>query len=115
MTGAPSDPELRLATYGTLAPGRINAHQLADLAGTWSRGTVRGRLVEAGWGAAHGYPGMILDAAGEEIEVHIFTSSDLPAHWPRLDAFEGDGYRRVAASVSTPEGLVAASVYEIKR
>lgn len=111
---APSDPLLRLATYGTLAPGRINAHQLADLAGTWSQGIVRGRLVEAGWGAEHGYPGMILDAGGEEIEVFVFTSEDLPAHWPRLDAFEGEGYRRVAATVSTPEGDLAASIYEIK-
>ena len=114
MTLASSDPEFRLATYGTLAPGRVNAHQLADLNGAWSLGTVRGRLIEAGWGAEHGYPGIRLDPAGDAVEVHIFTSKDLPAHWPRLDAFEGAGYRRVAATVLTPEGDVAAFIYELE-
>ena len=114
MASDTSDPQCRLATYGTLAPGRPNEHQLSGLTGTWSLGTVRGRLVEAGWGAAQGYPGMILDGSGDVIEVHIFTSPDLPAHWPRLDAFEGEGYRRVVINVSTPDGEVAASIYEVK-
>ena len=48
--------ETRLATYGTLAPGRVNNHHLADLGGFWRQGTVTGRLVEAGWGAKLGFP-----------------------------------------------------------
>ena len=45
--------ERRLATYGTLAPGRANAQQLAALAGHWRRGTVKGRLVDAFEGAGY--------------------------------------------------------------
>ena len=103
----------RLATYGTLAPGRVNHHQLAELTGHWRRGTVRGRLVEAGWGAELGFPGLILDAAGSDIEVHVFESVDLPDHWPRLDAFEGAGYRRVVTRVRTDDGELDVSIYVI--
>jgi gamma-glutamylcyclotransferase (GGCT)/AIG2-like uncharacterized protein YtfP len=74
---------------------------------------VRGRLVEAGWGAALGFPGLVLDANGEAIEVQVFESSDLPAHWPRLDAFEGAGYRRVAAMVALADETLSASIYVI--
>jgi hypothetical protein len=56
-------PQTRLATYGTLAPGHENHGQLSDLSGRWLVGHVRGSLVEAGWGAKLGYPGMILDLA----------------------------------------------------
>ena len=106
--------ETRLATYGTLVPGRVNDGQLAALKGSWRQGTVRGRLVEAGWGAEHGCPGLILDPSGDAVEVHLFESPDLPAHWPRLDAFEGEGYRRVVTQVRTPEGDLAASIYVIE-
>jgi hypothetical protein len=41
---------MRLATYGSLAPGRPNEGQLSDLTGRWLAGHVRGKLVEAGWG-----------------------------------------------------------------
>ena len=107
--------ERRLATYGTLAPGRANAQQLAALAGHWRRGTVKGRLVDAGWGAKLGFPGLVLDPLGEDIEVQVFESAQLPDHWPRLDAFEGAGYRRVIAPVRTPEGTLDASIYVIER
>jgi hypothetical protein len=53
---------------------------------------------------------MILDADGPSIEVHVFESGALPHHWDRLDAFEGSGYRRVAVSVSTVEGVLPASI-----
>ena len=49
----------RLATYGSLAPGRPNHHQLDGLEGRWSEGDVYGRLVDAGWGASLGYPALI--------------------------------------------------------
>jgi gamma-glutamylcyclotransferase (GGCT)/AIG2-like uncharacterized protein YtfP len=103
--------ETRLATYGTLAPGRPNHHQLAALSGQWSRGRVRGKLVEAGWGASLGYPGLVLDQDGAELDVQLFQSDDLPEHWSRLDAFEGDGYRRVIASVLTADGEIDACIY----
>ena len=103
----------RLATYGSLAPGRVNHHQLSALEGRWLRGMVRSRLVEAGWGAALGHPGLVLDPKGAVIEVHVFESAALPEHWDRLDAFEGDGYRRVVAHVTTDEGEVAAWIYAL--
>jgi gamma-glutamylcyclotransferase (GGCT)/AIG2-like uncharacterized protein YtfP len=103
--------DLRLATYGTLAPDRPNHHQLADLRGRWLTGVVRGRLVAEGWGADLGYPALILDPKGDSIGVHLFQSEDLPAHWPRLDAFEGNEYRRVTTQVETGEGTVDAWIY----
>jgi gamma-glutamylcyclotransferase (GGCT)/AIG2-like uncharacterized protein YtfP len=104
-------PQTRLATYGTLAPGRKHHGQLSDLPGRWLVGHVRGSLVEAGWGAELGYPGMILDLDGAPIEVCVFESQVLVDHWERLDAFEGSGYRRVTVDVSTEEGLLPASIY----
>jgi gamma-glutamylcyclotransferase (GGCT)/AIG2-like uncharacterized protein YtfP len=103
--------EMRLATYGTLAPGRPNHGQLTDLPGRWLVGHVRGSLVDAGWGAKLGFPALILDPAGESIEVSVFESEALRDQWRRLDEFEGPGYRRVTVEVSTPEGVLAASIY----
>ncbi|MEX0287183.1 MAG: gamma-glutamylcyclotransferase [Paracoccaceae bacterium] len=105
-------PETRLATYGTLAPGQVNAHVLAPLNGQWSTGVVRGELVEEGWGAAHGCPGIVLTGNGQ-VDVHLFTSTDLPQYWDRLDTFEGPGYRRVPVSVETADGTVEAFIYEV--
>ncbi|QDG77773.1 gamma-glutamylcyclotransferase [Labrenzia sp. PHM005] len=105
--------EHRLATYGTLAPGRVNHHHLEDLQGEWTSGVIRGRLVEAGWGAELGYPGLVLDPAEGPIDVHLLTSKDLVDHWERLDAFEGSGYLRVSVDVETPAGCVSASIYVI--
>ncbi len=101
----------RLATYGTLAPGRVNHHQLAALAGTWTTGTIYGRLVEVGWGAKLGYPALVLDAGGDAVTVDLFTSADLPTHWARLDGFEGTEYRRSEVTVETAEGIVTAWIY----
>ncbi len=131
---SPADAIVRLAVYGTLAPGRANHHHVADLRGTWMPGYVRGRLVEAGWGAAMGYPGLILDPAAvfdrvslpghferqdrrdnmsEEIAVQILTSQDLPDHWARLDAFEGPGYQRRVAQCATATGMIAVNIYTL--
>jgi len=89
----------RLAVYGTLAPGRPNEHQLFGLTGTWTKGIVRGHLKPAGWGAAQGYPGLTLDPNGPDVPVQLFESGDLPAHWDRLDRFEGEDYRRIEVDV----------------
>lgn len=105
------DGEARLAVYGTLAPGRSNHHQLAGLKGRWRKGTVRGRLFPSGWGAALGYPGLVLDERGEVVEVQLFESPDLPAHWQRLDEFEGTGYQRVTVAVALAEEMLPACIY----
>lgn len=109
--GATGGAEIRLATYGTLAPGRENHGELSDLPGRWLAGHVRGTLVEGGWGAALGYPALILDADAAPIEVLVFESEALVDHWDRLDAFEGPGYRRVTVDVAAPQGDLAASIY----
>jgi gamma-glutamylcyclotransferase (GGCT)/AIG2-like uncharacterized protein YtfP len=105
------DIDQRLAVYGTLAPGRSNHHELAGLRGSWRPGAVRGLLVPEGWGATLGYPALILDPAGPVVEVQLFESADLPAHWPRLDDFEGPGYKRTAVTVETADGSADAWIY----
>ena len=99
----------RLATYGTLAPGRPNHHQLAGLEGRWLKGHVDGLLVEAGWGASLGYPALVIDPAGSAIGVDVFESIDLPAHWARLDAFEGPGCERFVITETGPTWLCRSS------
>jgi hypothetical protein len=49
-----------------------------------------------------GYPALILDPRGPAVDVHVFESPDLSAHWSSLDDFEGSGYRRVVTTVRTP-------------
>ena len=105
--------EHRLVSYGTLAPGRPNAHQLDALTGTWAKGVVRGHLLQAGWGIHYGYPGMVPDPEGPEVEVYVFTSADLPAHWARLDAFEGEAYLRQPVDVEMDGGVVQACIYRL--
>ena len=103
-------PERRLATYGSLAPGRHNHSQLSDLSGRWLGGRVHGVLVKGGRGAGLGYPGLILDPDAASVEVFVCESEQLLHHRDRLDAFEGPGYRRVAVDVSTAEGILPASI-----
>ena len=112
-TSDANDAETRLAVYGTLAPGRSNHHQLAGLEGRWRTGTVRGRRYDSGWGAALGFPGLVLDERGDAVEVQLLESPDLPAHWRRLDEFEGPGYRRVAVAVALAEETLPAFIYEL--
>jgi gamma-glutamylcyclotransferase (GGCT)/AIG2-like uncharacterized protein YtfP len=63
-----------------LAAGRPNHHQLDGLAGRWLEGQVNGTLVDAGWGAALGYPALVLDPTGPAVAARVFESTDLPAH-----------------------------------
>ncbi|QDL52940.1 gamma-glutamylcyclotransferase family protein [Rhodoferax aquaticus] len=104
-----------LFVYGTLAPGRPNEHVLADIPGTWESGTVRGTLLQEGWGAKVGYPGIVLDHNGGEVQGFLFSSDKLAAHLPRLDAFEGSGYERVETKVHLDRGLVDAYIYVLSQ
>lgn len=109
----PTMPE-RLFVYGTLAPGRSNAEQLARVPGTWSRARVRGRLFPKGWGASLGYPALVLDADCGIVEGFLFSSDVLQAHWERLDAFEGEGYERVRTQVEREDGtMLEAYIYQL--
>jgi gamma-glutamylcyclotransferase (GGCT)/AIG2-like uncharacterized protein YtfP len=105
----------RLFVYGTLAPGRPNEHMLADVPGRWEPGTVTGTLLPEGWGAAVGYPGIILDANAPEVPGLLFTSASLPEHWARLDEFEGEGYERVLTPVRLADGTTTeAYIYRLR-
>lgn len=101
----------RLATYGTLAPGRVNHHHLADLTGRWFSGHVHGRLVDGGWGSALGFPALIPDPDGAVVPVDVLESAELPTHWARLDEFEGEAYHRAPITVHTDDGEVLAEIY----
>jgi len=104
----------RLFVYGTLAPGRSNAHVLADVPGTWQPAQVHGTVHDVTWGPAAGYPGLVLDGGGGVVPGLVFTSDELPAHWERLDAFEGEGYARVPVQATLEDGTaVQAYVYTL--
>jgi gamma-glutamylcyclotransferase (GGCT)/AIG2-like uncharacterized protein YtfP len=104
-----------LFTYGTLSPGQPNEHVLSDVRGSWRRATVRGRLFPEGWGAALGYPGIVLAEDGEEVAGFVFTSEQLADHWERLDRFEGKGYERARTRATLPDGNgVEAYVYVLR-
>lgn len=107
--------DTRLATYGALAPGEVIHHHMAGMTGRWRQGRVRGRLHAEGWGADHGCPGMTPDPCGDWIDVHIFESADLPAHWARLDAFEGAEYRRVEIAAEAEGDRLQVSIYALSR
>ncbi|MDH6422801.1 gamma-glutamylcyclotransferase [Aurantimicrobium minutum] len=104
---------MRLATYGTLGPGKPNHHHVSMIEGTWSIGFVRGFLHEEGWGAAQGFPGIILDSAGPEVAVDLLESEELAEHFDRLDSFEGPGYQRVLTEVKTSTEVLQAFIYEL--
>jgi gamma-glutamylcyclotransferase (GGCT)/AIG2-like uncharacterized protein YtfP len=124
MEGEGSIPQLRLDgasmitnrlfVYGTLAPGKSNAHILADLAGTWEKASIHGTIYQVTWGPASGYPGILLNQHDAEVSGLIFNSDELSEHWHRLDAFEGEGYTRVFALARLDKGLsVQAYVYSL--
>ena len=102
----------RLFVYGTLQPGQSNASVLRRIGGTFQPATICGRLYPEGWGAASGFPALVLDEEGEKVPGYVFSSDGLSRQWQRLDAFEGDGYRRVVATVRLEDGKpVEAHVY----
>ena len=112
---APDNVSHHLAVYGSLAPGQSNHHVVADIRGTWTQGTVEGVLHERGWGAAHGYPGIVLKPGADRVPVHVLESHDRPDHWPRLDRFEGAHYRRTVVAVQLANGrTVHAHIYAIR-
>ena len=117
VTASPDESQVEcLFVYGTLAPGRSNAHQLADIPGTWAPARVRGVLHPQGWGAAAGYPALQPCRHAAPVSGLLFRSEALGAHWERLDVFEGEGYERVRIAVQPDDGEeVEAWVYAVRR
>ena len=105
----------RLFVYGTLAPGQPNEQILANIPGEWEPATVTGTLLQQGWGAAVGYPGIILDEHGGDVNGFLFSSEALAKHWADLDEFEGEGYERVLTTVKLKDGrAVDAYIYRLR-
>jgi gamma-glutamylcyclotransferase (GGCT)/AIG2-like uncharacterized protein YtfP len=105
----------RLFVYGTLALGRPNEHVLADVPGEWESATVTGRLLQESWAAAAGYPGIVLDEHGDEVQGLLLSSESLDKYWARLDEFEGEGYERVLTSAMRQDGTaVDAYIYRLR-
>ena len=105
----------RLFVYGTLAPGQPNEHVLREIGGSWETATVTGTLRQEGWGAAMGYPGIVLDQHGTEIHGYLFSSENLSDHWAEIDEFEGESYERVLTVVKLKnKRAVDAYIYELK-
>lgn len=95
-----------LAVYGTLAPGGANHDQLAGIDGQWTAGEVHGRS------ARRRYPVFTFDPGAPPVPVQLFAAPALPAHWPRLDAFEEAHYRRILVPVMRGGRLlVVANLY----
>lgn len=84
VTSATPDLE-RLFIYGSLAPNCPNHHIVAHIDGQWQSGTVEGHLVQQGWGAVMGFPGIVisdLTEAKEEVKGMMLSLLNLPKTGP---------------------------------
>jgi len=105
----------RLFVYGSLSPGGPNEQVLAEIGGTWTPASVRGRLRDEGWGSKIGYPGLVLDDGAERVAGVVFSSENLDRSWDRLDAFEGADYARVVTEARLEDlSLVHVFVYVLR-
>ena len=105
----------RLFVYGSLRPGRENAHLLEQIGGSFEPGSILGKLYHDGWGALIGYPGVDICDPIDQIEGFVFTSKYLDKHWDQLDDFEGEEYIRTEVNVTLASGVqVIAWIYAIR-
>lgn len=106
-------PAYKLAVYGTLRPGGSNHHLIAEFPGEWTRASVRGRLLAQAPAARLGYPAMVWQPEGDEIEVDLLSSPALKNFWHVLDEFEGEHYRRILVPIERDNQIIAvANLYE---
>ena len=104
-----------LFVYGTLMPNCPNGHVLEEIVGKFVPATVQGKLIDAGWSASMGYPGIRLDAGSDTIHGYLFYSSNLINHWDRLDEFEGAEFERTPVTVERYDELdVDTYIYTLK-
>lgn len=104
-----------LFVYGTLMPNCPNGHVLEKIVGKFVPATVKGNLVDAGWSAGMGYPGIKLDQNGDTVHGFLFYSTNLINHWDYLDEFEGLEFQREAVTVERYDELeVDTFIYTVK-
>ncbi len=110
-------PEDVLIIYGTLAPGKPNHSKIEHIEGQWKTGTVKGGKLEGkGWGAALGFNGFVPAKREEQVDIaaQVLFSEQLQENWALLDAFEGEGYRRILAAYQLSDGQVGVGyIYAI--
>lgn len=105
----------KLFVYGSLQPGGPNHHVLTAIGGEWEPASIRGTLIQAGWGAGMGYPALVVNENGHDIAGHVFTSANLSTAWASLDGFEGEEYKRILAPVMLSSGQqIQAYVYVLR-
>lgn len=85
------------------------------ISGNMAGGPRWGSLLEKGWGAEMGYPGIVLDDSGNRVQGFLFTSENLHNHWHILDEFEGSEYERIPVEVTLFTGqTVPSCIYRLK-
>ena len=104
-----------LFVYGTLMPNCPNAYVLENIVGKFVPATVKGKLIDAGWSASMGYPGIRLEMGNDTIHGFLFYSDNLINHWDFLDEFEGAEFQRVPVTVERfDEFEVDSFIYVLK-
>ena len=104
-----------LFVYGTLMPNCPNGHVLENIVGKFVPATVKGKLIDAGWSASMGYPGIRLDLQEDTIHGFLFYSDNLINHWDFLDEFEGEEFERTPVIVERYDELeVDTYIYTLK-
>lgn len=101
------NPEHVLVAYGSLKPNEANHHVVSSIRGEWLDGWITGEM--GNWGPYLLY--VPTENGGTKLPVKILISSDLPAHWARLDEFEGSAYERIECDIETEQGLMRGFVY----
>jgi gamma-glutamylcyclotransferase (GGCT)/AIG2-like uncharacterized protein YtfP len=106
----------RLFAYGTLKPGEINAHFLAQIPGKWIEASLIGFHFPSGYGATEGYPALIPSFSGRPIAGLVFEAEFTIDQWQMLDDFETDAYQRVMTKVTTTsKTCLSAYVYALNQ
>ncbi|WP_419765583.1 MAG: gamma-glutamylcyclotransferase family protein [Arcobacter sp.] len=104
-----------LFVYGTLMPNCPNAHVMEKIVGKFVPATVKGFLIDAGWSAGMGYPGIRLNPDGDTVHGFLFTSSNLINYWDYLDEFEGAEFVRMPVRVERYDELeIDTYIYTLK-
>jgi gamma-glutamylcyclotransferase (GGCT)/AIG2-like uncharacterized protein YtfP len=102
-------PSCSLISYGTLAPGQVNARVLEHLDGTWTDAEISGVL----WDDEHGLPRFRWTPRSETLSaVQVFRSKALPSTWHDLDRFEGSSYSRNLVRFTTEGVSGVGNCYE---
>jgi gamma-glutamylcyclotransferase (GGCT)/AIG2-like uncharacterized protein YtfP len=96
-------------------PNCPNAFVLENIVGKFVKASVKGKLIDAGWSASMGYPGIRLDEGKDTIHGFLFYSDNLINHWDNLDKFEGEEFERKEVVVERYDEIeVKTYIYTLK-